>query len=62
MVDSEYSPGYISNYISLKISIGSLIKKPEMLRVLLDHLKTKKMCKHAVEQMALCNKICSRSI
>ena len=41
MVDSEYSP---DNYKSSKISIGAIIKNPEMLRFVSDHLKTKKMC------------------
>ena len=42
MVDNEYS---LDNHKSLKISIGSIIKNPEMLRFVPDHLKTKKMCK-----------------
>ena len=46
MVDSEYSPG---NYKPLKISVGAIIRNAEMLRLVPDHLKTKKMCKHAVE-------------
>ena len=45
MVDSEYSP---DNYKSSKINIGAIIKNPQMLRFVSDHLKTKKMCKHAV--------------
>ena len=44
MGDNEYTPG---NSKSLKISIGSLVINPKILRVILDHLKTKKMCKHA---------------
>ena len=42
MVDTEYIPG---NYKSLRISIGSIMKNPEILRLVLDHLKTKKMFK-----------------
>ena len=49
MVDSEYSP---DNYKFLKISIGSIMKNLEMLRFVLDRLKTKMMCKHAVKQLA----------
>ena len=41
MVDSEYSTG---NYSSSKISIRAIIKTPEMLRLVPDCLKTKKMC------------------
>ena len=44
MVDSEYSP---SNYKSLKISIGAIIKDLEIPRFVPDYLKTKKMCKNA---------------
>ena len=39
MVDSEYSMGI---YKSVKISIGTVIKNPEMLKFILDRLKTKK--------------------
>ena len=48
MVDSEYSP---EKYMSLKISIGSIIKNPEMLIFVPDHLKTNKTCKHAVKKL-----------
>ena len=41
MVDSE----------TLIISIGALIKDPEMLRFIPDHIKTKKMCKHAIKKL-----------
>ena len=40
-----------------KISIGAIIKNPEMLRVVPDHLKTKKMGKNAED--AIRNKVCS---
>ena len=43
MVDSEYS---ICK--SAKQSIGTVMKNPEMLKFVPDHLKTKKVCKHAV--------------
>ena len=35
--------------MSSKISIGEIIKNSEMLRFILDDLKTKKICKHAVK-------------
>ena len=38
MVDSEYST---DNYKSSKISIGAIMKNPEMLRLVPDHLQTK---------------------
>ena len=44
MVDSEYST---DSYKSSKVSIGAVIKNPEMLKIVHDHLKTKKMCKQA---------------
>ena len=48
MVDSENSP---RNYKTLKISMGTIIKHPESLRFVPDHLKTKKMYKNAVEKL-----------
>ena len=39
MVDSEYS---INNYKSSKFSIGAIIKNPDMLNFVPDHLKTEK--------------------
>ena len=36
---------------SLNISIGTVMKNPEMLKFVPDHLKTKRMCKHAVEKL-----------
>ena len=39
MVDSEYN---MDIYISVKISIGTVIRNPEMLKFTPDHLKTKK--------------------
>ena len=48
MVDSEY----IANICkSLNISIGTVMRNPEMLKFVTDHLKTKKMCKHAVKRL-----------
>ena len=33
------------------INIGTVIKNPEILKFVHDHLKTKKMCKHAVKKL-----------
>ena len=41
MVDSKNYPG---NGKTLKKSIGAIIKNPEILRFVPDHLKAKKMC------------------
>ena len=49
MIDSEYST---DNYKSLKISIGATTKNPEMLRLIPDHSKMKKMCNHAVKKLS----------
>ena len=38
-------------YKSLNISIGTAMKNPEMLKFVPDQLKTKKMCKCAVEKL-----------
>ena len=38
-------------YKSLNISIGTVMKNPEMLKFVPDHLKTKKTCKHAVKRL-----------
>ena len=35
---------------SLNISIGTVMKNPEMLKLVTDHFKTKKMCKDAVKK------------
>ena len=44
MVDSRD----INRY--LNINIGIVMKKPEMLKLVPDHLKTEKMCRHAVKK------------
>ena len=41
MVDSKY----------LEIHVGAIIKNPDVLRLVLDHLKTKKMFKHAIKKL-----------
>ena len=48
MVGSGYST---DNYKSSKISIGAIIKNPEMLKFVPDHLKTKTTCKHTVRKL-----------
>ena len=35
----------------LKISIGTVMRNPEMLKLVPDHLKTKKICNHAVKKL-----------
>ena len=47
MVESENSS---DNYSTLKISIGAIIKNSELLKIVPDQLKTKKMCKNAVKK------------
>ena len=49
MVDSEYS---MDIYKSLKISIKTAMKNPEMLKFVPDHLETKIMCKRAVKKLS----------
>ena len=49
MVDNEYT---MDIYISVKISIRKVIKNIEMLKLVPDHLKTKKICKHAVKKLS----------
>ena len=56
MVCSEYSS---DNYKFLLISIGAIIKNPEMVRFVLDHLKTKKMCKNVVKKLPFVTKYVS---
>ena len=45
MVDS------VDIYKSLNNNIGAVMKNPEMLKCVLDHLKTKNMCRHAVKKL-----------
>ena len=45
MVDS------ISTHMSLSISIGTVMRNPEMLKFVPDHLKTKQMCNYAVQKL-----------
>ena len=45
MIDSGY------NMASVKISIGTVMKNPEMLKFVLDNLKAKKMCKHTIKKL-----------
>ena len=48
MVDSEYS---MDIYKSVKISVGRVMRNPEMLKFIPDHLKTKCVCRHAVKKL-----------
>ena len=48
MADSEYN---MDIYRSVEISIGAVMRNPEILKFLPDHLKTKKMCKNAVKKL-----------
>ena len=48
MVDSEYSMGI---YKSANISIGIVMRNLEMLKLVPEYLKTKKMCKNAVKKL-----------
>ena len=41
----------INNCKTLKINIAAIIKDPEMLRFVPDHLKTKRISKNAVKNM-----------
>ena len=50
IADSKYS---IDIYKSSKISIGTVMKNPELLKLVPNHLKTNKMCKNAVEKLSL---------
>ena len=38
-------------YKSLNIDIGAVMKNLEIINFVSDHLKTKKMCKHAVKKL-----------
>ena len=47
MVGSKYGMGI---YKSVKISIATVMKNPEMLKFIPGHIKTKQMCKQAVKK------------
>ena len=36
---------------SLSINIGAVMKNPEMLKLIPDHLKTKQMCNYTVKKL-----------
>ena len=59
MVDIKYSTDI---YKSAKISIGTVMRNPEILKFVPDYLKTKKICKPAVKKLPYLIKICSWSI
>ena len=48
MIGSECSP---DNYKSLKTRIRSIIKNPEILKFIADHLNTKKMRRNALKKL-----------
>ena len=48
MVDSEYSK---CDYKSSNISMGAVMKNPDMIKFVPDHLKTKKLCNYAVKKL-----------
>ena len=50
MVDREHSTNI---YKSLKIITGVVMKNPEVLKFVPDHLKTKEMHKHTVKKYLL---------
>ena len=50
MVDTEYNT---ENYKSPKIIIVTIMRNPEILKFVPDHIKTKKICKHAVKNCLL---------
>ena len=41
----------MDTYKSLNINIGTVMKNPEMLKFVPDHLKTKQMCNYAVKKL-----------
>ena len=41
----------INIFESLNINIGTVMKNPEWLKSVPDHLKTKKVCKHVVKKL-----------
>ena len=49
----------MSIYNSSSIRAVTVMKIPETLRFIPDHLKTKRMCKYAVKKNYLSIKICS---
>ena len=57
MVDSECN---MNIYKSVKISIGIVMRNPEVLKLVPDYVKTNTKCvKHAVKKIRNCNKISS---
>ena len=57
IVDSEYG---IDIYKSIKIIIRTAMKSPKLLKFVLDHLKTKKMCKNAVKLPFVIRYVCDQ--
>ena len=48
--DSECS---MDVFKSVKISIGTVMKNPEMLKYVPNHIKTKRLCENAVKKLPL---------
>ena len=49
MVDNEYN---MDIYEFIKISIGTVMRNPEMLKFVADYLKTKQKCQHVVNKLS----------
>ena len=47
-------------YKSLNIGVGKVMKNPEMLKFVPNHLKTKKMCKQAIKKRT--QQMCDKAI
>ena len=42
---------WVVKHIHTNVNIGTVIKKPEILKFIPDHHKTKEICKHAVKKL-----------
>ena len=56
MVDREYN---MDIYKPIKIIIGKVMRNPQMLKFVPDHLKTKETCKNLVKKLTFQNTIYS---
>ena len=50
MIEIEYNRDI---YKPVKNSIGTVMKNPEVIKLVPDHLQTKKRCEHAVKKLHL---------
>ena len=55
MVESKNSP---DNYETLKITIETIMKNPEILKFVPDHLNTKKVSKNRIKKIVIRNNLC----